>query len=181
MVTLPLVLLAIPSVCIGYFTIEYMLFGEFFKDAISVNASLHPAMAELREAFHSPMAMAEHALTSVPFVLAVAGVLTAFFLYMVQPSLPGLIQRQLTPLHTLLLNKYFLDDFNEKVLARGTRWLANGLWKGGDQGVIDGWLVNGSWRLIGKVALVARRLQTGFLYHYALLFGLITWFVWLKP
>jgi NADH-quinone oxidoreductase subunit L len=185
-VTLPLVLLAIPSVCIGYFTIDYMLFGDFFKDAISVNASLHPAMAELHEVFHSPMAMAEHALTSLPFALAAAGVLTAFYMYMIQPSLPGLIQSHLMPLHTLLINKYFLDDFNEKVLARGTRLLATGLWKGGDQGVIDGWVVNGSWRLIGKIALVARRLQTGFLYHYALLmilgmFGLITWFVWLKP
>ncbi len=185
-VTLPLVLLAIPSVCIGYFTIEYMLFGDFFKDAISVNTALHPAMAELHEAFHSPMAMAEHALTSVPFALAVAGVLTAFYMYMIHPAVPAFIQRHLTPLHTLLVNKYFLDDFNEKILARGTRLLATGLWKGGDQAVIDGFLVNGSWQLIGKIALIARRLQTGFLYHYALMmilgmFGLITWFVWLKP
>ena len=185
-VTLPLVLLAIPSVCIGYFTIEYMQFGDFFKDAISVNTALHPAMAELHETFHSPLAMAEHALSSVPFALAVAGVLTAFYMYMVQPSIPALIERHLRPLHTLLLNKYFLDDFNEKVLARGTRLLATGLWKRGDQGVIDGWLVNGSWQLIGKFAVFARRLQSGFLYHYALMmilgmFGLITWFVWLKP
>jgi len=185
-VTLPLVLLAIPSVCIGYFTIEYTLFGDFFKDAISVNTALHPAMAELHEAFHSPMAMAEHALTSVPFALAVAGVLTAFYMYMIHPAVPAFIQRHLTPLHTLLVNKYFLDDFNEKILARGTRLLATGLWKGGDQAVIDGFLVNGSWQLIGKIALIARRLQTGFLYHYALMmilgmFGLITWFVWLKP
>jgi NADH-quinone oxidoreductase subunit L len=85
-----------------------------------------------------------------------------------------------------LVNKYFLDDFNEKILARGTRMLATGLWKGGDQGVIDGFVVNGSWRIVGKVSMLVRRLQTGFLYHYALLmilgmFGLITWFVWLKP
>ena len=185
-VTLPLVLLAIPSVCIGYFTIEYMLFGDFFKDAISVNTALHPAMAELQEAFHSPMAMAEHALTSLPFILAVAGVLTAFYMYMIHPAVPTFIERHLKPVHTLLVNKYFLDDFNEKILARGTRWLATGLWKGGDQAVIDGFVVNGSWHVIGKLALFARRLQTGFLYHYALLmilgmFGLITWFVWLKP
>ena len=185
-VTLPLVLLAIPSVCIGYFTVDYMLFGDFFKDAVSVNAALHPAMAELHEAFHSPMAMAEHALTSVPFALAVAGVLTAFYMYMIHPMVPAFIQRHLAPLHTLLVNKYFLDDFNEKILARGTRLLATGLWKGGDQAVIDGFVVNGSWQLVGKIALIARRLQTGFLYHYALMmilgmFGLITWFVWLKP
>ena len=185
-VTLPLVLLAIPSVCIGYFTITPMLFGDFFSDAISVNAAAHPAMSELQEAFHNPWAMAEHALTSLPFLLAMAGVLTAFYMYMVHPSVPAFIQRQFKQIHTLLVNKYFLDDFNEKILARGTRWLATGLWKGGDQTAIDGFMVNGSWQLIGKVALFARRLQTGFLYHYALLmilgmFGLLTWFVWLKP
>ena len=185
-VTLPLVLLAIPSVCIGYFTITPMLFGDFFSDAISVNAAAHPAMSELQEAFHNPWAMAEHALTSLPFLLAMAGVLTAFYMYMVHPSVPAFIQRQFKQIHTLLVNKYFIDDFNEKILARGTRWLATGLWKGGDQTAIDGFMVNGSWQLIGKVALFARRLQTGFLYHYALLmilgmFGLLTWFVWLKP
>jgi len=183
-VTLPLVLLAIPSVGIGYLTMDDMLFGEFFSDAIRVNAVAHPAMTELREAFHSPWAMAEHALTSVPFGLAMAGVLTAFYMYMVHPAVPAFIQRRLSPLHSLLMNKYFLDDFNEKILARGTRWLATGLWKGGDQGVIDGWIVNGSWHVIAKCASMARRLQTGFLYHYALMmilgmFGLVTWFVWI--
>ena len=183
-VTLPLVLLAIPSVGIGYLTIDDMLFGDFFSDAIRVNAVAHPAMTELREAFHSPWAMAEHALTSVPFGLAMAGVLTAFYMYMVHPAVPAFIQRRLSPLHSLLMNKYFLDDFNEKILARGTRWLATGLWKGGDQGVIDGWIVNGSWHVIAKCASMARRLQTGFLYHYALMmilgmFGLVTWFVWI--
>jgi NADH-quinone oxidoreductase subunit L len=107
-------------------------------------------------------------------------------MYMIQPSVPDFIQRHFKQVHTLLVNKYFLDDFNEKILARGTRWLATVLWKGGDQSMIDGVLVNGSWQLVGKVALFARRLQTGFLYHYALLmilgmFGLLTWFVWLKP
>jgi NADH-quinone oxidoreductase subunit L len=183
-VTLPLVLLAIPSVGIGYLTMDDMLFGEFFSDAIRVNAVAHPAMTELREAFHSPWAMAEHALTSVPFGLAMAGLLTAFYMYMVHPAVPAFIQRRLSPLHSLLMNKYFLDDFNEKILARGTRWLATGLWKGGDQGVIDGWIVNGSWHVIAKCASMARRLQTGFLYHYALMmilgmFGLVTWFVWI--
>ncbi len=183
-VTLPLVLLAIPSVCIGYFTMDFMLFGDFFKDAITVNHATHPAMTELKEAFHGPLAMAEHALTSLPFALAMGGVLTAFYMYMVHPAVPAFIQRRVAPLHTLLMNKYYLDDFNEHILARGTRWLAQGLWKRGDQGVIDGFFVNGSWHLIGKVAGLARRLQTGFLYHYALLmilgmFGLVTWFVWI--
>ena len=185
-VTLPLVLLAIPSVLIGFYTIEPMLFGDFFNNAIYVNSSLHPAMGSLQQAFHSPMGMAEHALTTWPFILALAGVLLAFYMYMVHPAVPAFIQQHVKPLHSLLVNKYFLDDFNEKILSRGTRWLATGLWKGGDQGLIDGWVVNGSWQMVGKVAMVARRLQTGFLYHYALLmilgmFGLITWFVWLKP
>ena len=185
-VTLPLVLLAIPSVLIGFYTIEPMLFGDFFNNAIYVNSSLHPAMGSLQQAFHSPMGMAAHALTTWPFMLALAGVLLAFYMYMVHPAVPAFIQQHVKPLHSLLVNKYFLDDFNEKILARGTRWLATGLWKGGDQGLIDGWVVNGSWQMVGKVAMVARRLQTGFLYHYALLmilgmFGLITWFVWLKP
>jgi len=175
-----------PSVFMGYYTIEPMLFGDFFNDAIHVNAALHPAMQGLKEVFHSPLAMAEHALTTAPFMLALAGVLVAFYMYMVHPAVPAFIQRHVKPLHTLLVNKYFLDAFNENILARGTRWLATGLWKGGDQGVIDGLLVNGAWRVIGKAAMVVRRLQTGFLYHYALLmilgmFGLITWFVWLKP
>jgi NADH-quinone oxidoreductase subunit L len=185
-VTLPLVLLAIPSVLIGFYTIEPMLFGDFFNNAIYVNSSLHPAMGSLQQAFHSPMGMAEHALATWPFILALAGVLLAFYMYMVHPAVPAFIQQHVKPLHSLLVNKYFLDDFNEKILSRGTLWLATGLWKGGDQGLIDGWVVNGSWQMVGKVAMVARRLQTGFLYHYALLmilgmFGLITWFVWLKP
>ena len=185
-VTLPLVLLAIPSVLIGYYTIEPMLFGHFFKDAITVNHEVHHAMSDLGEEFHGAWAMAKHAFSSLPFFLALAGVVLSFYMYMINPALPAAIQRMFQPVHTLLVNKYYLDAFNEHVLARGTRLLATGLWKGGDQTLIDGWVVNGAWRVVGRVALIARRLQSGFLYHYALLmilgmFGLITWFVWLKP
>jgi NADH-quinone oxidoreductase subunit L len=185
-VTLPLVLLAIPSVCIGYYTIEPMLFGDFFKDAILVNHDVHHAMTDIGSNFHGAWAMAQHAFSTAPFFLALAGVVVSFYMYMINPAVPAAIERMFKPVHTLLVNKYYMDAFNEHVLARGTRWLASGLWKGGDQTVIDGWLVNGSWRLVGRVAQVARRLQTGFLYHYALLmilgmFSLITWFVWLKP
>ena len=184
-VTLPLVLLAIPSVLIGYLTIEPMLFGDFFKDAIAVNHGLHPAMSELGEKFHGALAMAEHGLNTWPFVLALAGVVVAYYMYMINPRVPAAIERLFNPVHTLWVNKYYLDAFNEQVLARGTRWLATGLWKGGDQGVIDGFVVNGSWQLVGRVARFARRLQTGYLYHYALLmilgmFALITYFVWIK-
>lgn len=184
-VTLPLVLLAIPSVLIGFITIQPMLFGDFFKDAIFVNLELHKAMDALREEFHGPLQMALHGLSAAPFWLALAGVASAYYLYMVNPALPAAMKVRVQPLYTLLENKYYMDWFNENVLARGARALGTGLWKGGDQAVIDGMLVNGAWKLVAWVAGVARRAQTGYLYHYALamilgVFVLMTYFVWLK-
>ncbi len=184
-VTLPLILLAIPSVVIGFITIEPMLFGAFFRDAIIVDPVRHPAMAELAKLFHGPAQMALHGLSTAPFWLAVAGVALAYYLYLVNPALPAAIKRRVEPLYTLLDNKYYLDWFNENVLARGARALGNGLWKGGDQRLIDGALVNGSWRLVGWVSGVVRRLQSGYIYHYAFgmiigVFVLMTYFVWLN-
>jgi len=184
-VWVPLVMLAIPSVVIGYMTIEPMLFGEFFKDAIFVDVARHPVMKELEEAFHGPAAMAMHALSSAPFWLALAGVVTAWYMYLVNPAVPAAIGRALHPLVVVLENKYFMDWFNENVLARGARLLGNGLWKGGDKAVIDGFLVNGSWKLVAWVSARVRGLQTGYLYHYALvmilgIFVLMTYFVWLN-
>ncbi len=184
-VTLPLILLAIPSVVIGFITIEPMLFGAFFKDAIIVDPIRHPAMAELAKLFHGPAQMALHGLSTAPFWLAVAGVALAYYLYLVNPALPAAIKRRVEPLYALLENKYYLDWFNENVLARGARALGNGLWKGGDQRLIDGALVNGSWRLVGWVSGMVRRLQSGFIYHYAFgmiigVFVLMTYFVWLN-
>jgi NADH-quinone oxidoreductase subunit L len=167
-VTVPLVLLAIPSVVIGYLTIQPMLFGDFFKDAIFVDAAKHPVMAELAEAFHGPLAMAGHAFSTLPFWLALAGVVTAYYMYMINPALPAAIKRAFQPVYTLLENKYYMDWINENILARGARMLGTGLWKGGDQAVIDGAVVNGSWRIVGRVAAVVRWLQSGYLYHYAL-------------
>jgi NADH-quinone oxidoreductase subunit L len=184
-VTVPLVLLAIPSVVIGFLTIGPMLFGDFFKDAIVVDAARHPAMAELAEIFHGPVAMALHGLTTAPFWLALAGVVVAYYMYMVNPALPAAIQRVFQPVHTLLEQKYFMDWINENILARAARGLGIGLWKGGDQTVIDGVLVNGSWRLVGWIAGWVRRVQTGYVFHYALvmilgIFVLMTYFVWLN-
>ena len=184
-VTVPLVLLAIPSVVIGFLTIEPMLFGDFFKDAIHVNLAKHPAMAELAKLFHGPAQMALHGLSTAPFWLALSGVLLAYYMYMVNPALPAAIQRMAMPVYTLLENKYYLDWFNENVLARGARALGMGLWKGGDQALIDGALVNGSWKLVGWFSGLVRRLQSGFIYHYAFgmilgIFVLMTYFVWLK-
>ena len=185
-VTLPLVLLAIPSVVIGFFTIDPLLFGDFFADAITVNGDKHHAMHGLAQAFHGPLAMVSHALVTAPFWLAVAGVATAYVLYMVKTSWPAAIQKVLQPLHTLLDHKYYLDVFNEQVLARGARLIGAGFWRWGDQALIDGALVNGSWRWVSRVSAWVRQGQTGYLYHYALamimgVFLLMTWFVWLQP
>ena len=184
-VTVPLILLAIPSVVIGFITIQPMLFGDFFKGAIFVNQERHPAMEELARIFHGPVQMALHGLTSAPFWLALSGVVLAYYMYMVNPALPAAIQRNAQPLLRLLENKYYLDWFNENVLARGTRMLGMSLWKIGDQKLIDGMLVNGSWRLVAWVSGNVRRLQSGYIYHYAfgMIFGvfvLMTYFVWLN-
>lgn len=184
-VTVPLLLLAIPSVVIGFMTIQAMLFGDFFKDAITVNLEKHPAMQELAKLFQGPVQMALHGLITAPFWLALAGVVTAWYMYMHNPALPGAIKRIFQPVYTLLDNKYYLDWFNENVLARGVRALGMGLWKFGDQKLIDGALVNGSWKVVGWVSSMVRRLQSGFIYHYAFgmilgVFVLMTYFVWLN-
>jgi NADH-quinone oxidoreductase subunit L len=184
-VTVPLILLAIPSVLIGYFTIDPMLFGDFFKGAIFVDHQKHAAMEELGHAFHGPMQMAVHALTTAPFWLALAGVASSYYMYMVNPALPAAIKRNVMPIFNLLENKYYLDWINENILARGARALGTGLWRGGDQVMIDGAVVNGSWQLVGWFAGIVRRVQSGYLYHYALamilgIFVLMTYFVWLK-
>jgi NADH-quinone oxidoreductase subunit L len=184
-VTLPLVLLAIPSVLIGYFTIKPMLYGGFFKDAIFINAEKHKALEVMGEEFHGAWAMAAHALTTMPFMLAVAGVALSYYMYMVNPALPAAIKRICQPIYTLLENKYYLDWFNENVLARGARALGGLLWIN-DKKVIDGTLVNGSWKVVRVFSNIARKFQTGYIYHYAFsmiagVFLLMTYFVWLKP
>ena len=183
-VTVPLVLLAIPSVVIGFMTIEPMLYGAFFKDSIFFSEK-HEALKEMAKAFHGPVQMAWHALTTLPFWLALGGVATSYYMYMVNPAVPTAIKKAVTPIYTLLENKYYLDWFNENVLARGARALGTGLWKGGDEYVIDGALVNGSWKLVDSISGLVRRAQSGYLYHYALgmilgVFVLMTYFVWLK-
>jgi NADH-quinone oxidoreductase subunit L len=184
-VTVPLVLLAIPSVLIGFYTIDPLLYGEFFSDAIFINADKHPAMHELAHHYHGAVAMALHALSTAPFWLAVAGVASSYYMYMINPAVPAAIKRVFNPIYVLFENKYYMDWFNENVLARGARALGTGLWKGGDQAIIEGGVVNASWKLVGWVSSVTRQLQSGYLYHYALVmilgvFLLMTWFVWLK-
>ncbi|MBE7368646.1 NADH-quinone oxidoreductase subunit L [Ramlibacter pallidus] len=191
-VTAPLILLAFPSVVIGFLTMGPMLFGDFFKDAIFVDAARHPAMAELAKLWHGPLAMVGHAFSTPVLYLAVAGVALAWYMYLVNPALPAAIKRRAMPLYTLLDNKYYMDWFNEQVLARAARGLGRGLWKGGDQGIIERVFVNGSARAVGRFAGVIRWIQSGYIYHYAfaMLLGvvvLMTYFVswpmvqdWLK-
>jgi NADH-quinone oxidoreductase subunit L len=185
-VTAPLVLLAFPSVVIGFLTIGPMLFGDFFKDAIVVDAGKHPAMAELAKHWHGSVQMALHGLMTAPFWLAVGGVALAWYMYLVNPALPAAVKKAVQPLYTLLENKYYMDWFNENVIARAMRALGNGLWKGGDQAIIDGGAVNGSARLVGWTAGVVRWIQTGYIYHYAFamllgVIGLLSYFIYLKP
>ena len=183
-VTVPLLLLAIPSVVIGYLTIEPLLFGDFLKDAVHVDAARHPAMAQLAEHFHGAAAMATHSLVTLPLWLAVGGVVTAYVFYMLVPAVPAFFARALAPLVTLMENKYYMDWINEHIFAAGARLLGRGLWKVGDVTLIDGAAVNGSARLVGWIGSLVRLLQTGYIYHYALVmlvgvFALMTWFVWL--
>jgi len=184
-VTVPLLLLAIPSVVIGYLTIDPLLYGEFFKDAIFINADKHPVMHELAHEYHGAVAMAMHAFSTAPFWLALAGVASSYYMYMINPAVPAAIKRVFHPLYVLFENKYYMDWINENILARGARALGTGLWKGGDQTIIEGGVVNASWKLVGWVSSLTRQLQSGYLYNYALvmilgMFVLMTWFVWLK-
>ena len=166
-VTLPLVLLAIPSVIIGYIGIEPMLVGDFFKGVIHVDAAAHPALAHFVEEFHGAAAMGLHAFKTPPLYLALAGVALSWFFYMKRPDIPAAIQRRFSAINTLLENKYYFDKINEFVFAGGARLLGKGLWRGGDVTIIDGLIVNGSAKLVGWMATAIRLFQTGYIYHYA--------------
>ena len=164
--TLPLILLAIPSVIIGYFAIEPMLHGDFFKGVIAVSES-HGAMESLHEEFHGAMAMALHGLTTLPFWLAFGGVAAAYYCYMINPRVPAWFYKNFRAIHTLLENKYYMDKFNDVVFAGGARLLGGGLWTVGDKGLIDGLMVNGSAKVVGWFSSIVRTGQTGYIYHYA--------------
>ncbi len=165
-VTLPLILLAIPSVLIGFFTIEPMLFGEWFRDVIYVGDN-HVGLKELAANFHGAFAMGLHGVQTAPFWLGLAGVATAWVFYLVKPEIPAAIHRHFKPLYTLLDNKYYFDRFNEVFFAGGSRALGTGLWKAGDRGLIDGIAVNGTAKLVGWISQISRLFQTGYLYQYA--------------
>ncbi len=171
-VTLPLVLLAIPSVLIGLVAIEPMLYGGYFKDAIYVSAEHAKIFEALHEEFHGALAMAFSEMLEAPFWLAVAGVFSAWFFYMKRPDIPAAIQKRFQWIYTVLDNKYYFDRFNDWFFAGGARGTSSFLAKFGDKFLIDGLLVNGSANLVGKISGVVRRLQSGYIYHYA--FTMIT-------
>jgi NADH-quinone oxidoreductase subunit L len=178
-VTVPLILLAIPSVLIGAITLGPMLYGDWFGSAIAQTATMKALAAE----YHGVAGMVTHAFTTLPFWLSIAGVATAWLLYIRRPDLPGAIKAKLGILPVILERKYGFDDFNDWFFAGGARRLGSGLWTWGDKTVIDGIMVNGTARLIGWFAGVARRTQTGYIYHYAFtmifgVFAMLTFF-WL--
>jgi NADH-quinone oxidoreductase subunit L len=182
-VTVPLVLLAIPSALIGWFTVEPMLFGGYFKGAIHVLPA-NDVLAQVGEEFHGSAAEFMKAAFSAPaFWLAALGVLTAFWFFLKRPDLADAAERRLKWLHTVLVDKYGFDWFDEHVIMPAARALGGGLWRFGDQILIDGGLVNGSARSVGWLGSVMRYAQSGYLYHYAFamilgLAGFLLWILW---
>jgi NADH-quinone oxidoreductase subunit L len=165
-VTGPLIALAIPSLLIGALTAGPILFGGYFGDSIRV-LEKNDVIAELGKDFQSPVQMALHGFVGAPFWLAAAGVLTAWLFFMYRPQWADATARVLAPIHNLLLNKDYFDWFNEKVLSALARGLGFTLWKGGDQVLIDGVLVNGSAATVSWIGSIVRRVQNGYLYAYA--------------
>ena len=181
-VTLPLILLAIPSVFVGAWAVDPMLFGKFFDGVIKVLPQQHPAMHVLSEEWHGWVAYGLHAFQTLPFWLVVAGFVISWYCYLINPKVPAAIKSSLSGVNKILENKYYVDWFNEQVIARGLRCLGRGLWQTGDRGIIDGILINGSARVVGWVAAISRHLQSGFIYHYAFamiigVMALVTFFV----
>jgi NADH-quinone oxidoreductase subunit L len=182
-VTVPLILLAIPSVIIGWPTIMPLLFGDFFGDAIFV-LEANDVLAEMAQEIHGPGSFLLHAFTQPwALLLAFGGAFTAWYLYLKKPELPETIGERLAAVHTVLLNKYYFDTFNEKVIAAAMRGTGNLLWRVGDVRIIDGTMVDGSARLVGWASSVVRLVQTGYLYTYAfaMIIGLsvvVGWLLW---
>jgi NADH-quinone oxidoreductase subunit L len=166
-VTVPLIALAIPSLLIGAVGIAPMVFGDYFGSSIVLNHEHAELMERLHEEFHGAGEFTLHGLMQPPFWLAMAGVFTAWFCYLKEPSIPGKVAAALAPIKRVLDARYGFDAFNERFFAGGARGTGGLLWRVGDVGLIDGLLVNGSARLVGWWAQVMRGLQSGYLYHYA--------------
>jgi len=184
-VTLPLILLAIPSAFIGFLTIAPMLHGDFFKGVIFISDA-HQSMHELTEEFNKvggPLGMALSALTSLPFFLALAGVISSYVFYMVKPEIPTAIKKHSGVIYDILENKYYLDKFNEIVFAGGARLLGGGLWAAGDKGLIDGLIVNGAAKVVNWCSKATRLFQTGYIFNYAfvMILGVLGFLIYFMP
>jgi NADH-quinone oxidoreductase subunit L len=164
-VTIPLIALAIPSIAAGW-VIGPVLYGGYFGNSIVV-APAHDVLGAIGREFQGVLGMMAHAPMTLPFWLAVAGIGTAYYLYLVRPDLPAAIRKKAGFLYTILDRKYGFDELYSWLFAGGARVLGTGLWKGGDVGIIDGLVVNGSARAIGWAASVMRFFQSGYIYHYA--------------
>jgi len=182
-VTFPLIMLAIPSVLAGYL-IDPVVFGDYFAGVIHVAAN-HDVVGEIGEHYHGPVGFVLHAFGGPAIYLAIAGVVTAWYIYMKNPAIADGVRKRFNAIYQLLVNKYYADDFNEAVFAGGARGVGRLLWRIGDMVIIDGLIVNGSARVVGWTSGVVRRIQTGHLYTYAfsMIIGLllmIGWFVFLR-
>jgi len=178
-VTVPLILLAIPSVYAGWMYIEPMLFGDYFGNAIVVRES-HAVLAELKEEWHGAVPFMLHGLTSAPFWLAIAGIAAAAYCYLVNPALPERLKKAAGWIYTLLDNKYYFDKFNDWFFAGGAREVGNVASGVGDRRIIDGFFVNGAARVVAWASALMREIQTGYVYHYAFtmivgVFALLAW------
>ena len=165
-VTVPLVLLAIASLAFGYFTVEPLLFGGALSDALVVRPE-NDVVATLGEHFQGALAMSLHGFLTPVFWLAMLGVGLASYVYLINPDMAARLKERFHLTWTILDRKYGFDELWKNVLGRGGLGVATGLSKGGDQTVIDGWMVNGSARLVGRMSAVLRTAQSGFLFHYA--------------
>ena len=184
-VTVPLVVLAFFSVVIGWPWVEPMLFGDYFGETIAV-APEHDVLARVGAGFAGAGAFATHGFVALPFWLAAAGAALAWYLYLREPRLPAMLAERFRGGYRLLVNKYGFDDFYGAFFVGGTRRVGGLLWRFGDVRVIDGWIVNGSARAVGRIASVIRHVQTGLLYHYAFamiigLLALMTWVLYGLP
>ncbi len=183
-VTVPLIMLAIPAAVIGWFTVGPVLFGNYFGDAIVVSEG-HDVIGHMANAWHGSLELLQHSVRTPVFWLAAAGVLSAWFLYLKQPGIPETIKNKFSGVYNLLDRKYYFDDLYIKGFAAGGRSFGKFLWQKGDELVIDGLLVNGTARTVGRLAGVMRQIQTGYLYTYAfsMIIGLtmlLGWLIWLR-
>jgi len=182
-VTVPLIMLAIPSVLAGY-VIGPVLFGDYFQNVIKVLPQ-HDVLGQIGANYHGVLGFIQHAVLAPPFFLAMGGLITAWYVYLKNPSLADMARKRASFLYQILINKYYADDFNQAVFAGGTRGIGRLLWRIGDEVIIDGLIVNGSARIVGWFSGVARQVQTGYLYHYAFamilgLLGMLSWLLFLR-